>query len=65
MATEEYVEMDWCGGHCKRETQQRFSSAGHERDSSYDHTECLECRWWKMGMTGSQWHPPIGDSDGK
>jgi hypothetical protein len=42
---------------CKRDTRQRYTSAGHERDSSHDKEECLECGAYRYGMS-SEWQMP-------
>jgi RNase P subunit RPR2 len=39
-------------GHCDKDTKQKVSESGHERDSSHDKFECLECGYIKFGLTG-------------
>lgn len=34
---------------CKRETDHQYTDGGHERDSSNDRRECLECGESVMG----------------
>lgn len=43
--------------HCDEETPHRYSSDGHERDSSGDLHECLVCHWQFSGLTG-RYEPP-------
>jgi len=47
--------------HCDRDTPHRCMDGGHERDSSGDYRECLECGWYRMG--GGEYEPPIRDDD--
>lgn len=39
-------------GHCDKDTKQKVYENGHERDSSQDRYECLECGYVKYGLTG-------------
>mgnify|MGYP006921399822 FL=1 len=49
-----YEDYDDCP-FCKKVTRQLHVSKGHERDSSYDRQECLECGATKYGMDGEWW----------
>lgn len=49
--TKRYVEEGYCP-FCERGTKQDVTDAEHERDSSNDARECLECRAHWMGLTG-------------
>lgn len=53
---DEFISETWCDI-CKKETQVYFKSGGHERDSSGDYEECLECGYWRYGMC-SEWEKP-------
>lgn len=37
---------------CKKDTMQYVFESGHERDSSNDRFECMDCRFIKHGLTG-------------
>ena len=50
-----YIDELYCG-HCDKDTKQKITEAGHERDSSRDSFECLECGWIKYGLTGEWMH---------
>jgi hypothetical protein len=39
---------------CNKDTNQLYTSAGHERDSSHDKEECLECGARKYGFS-NEW----------
>jgi ribosomal protein L44E len=41
---------------CDRETAQEVTDSEHERDSSGDYQECLECSATYWGFTG-EWEP--------
>lgn len=46
--------------HCKKTTNHKCRDSGHERDSSSDYQECLECHWWQLGiMRWDEYHPPL------
>jgi hypothetical protein len=46
-----YFDKLYCG-HCDRTTKQKVNEEGHERDSSNDSFECLECGHIKFGLSG-------------
>jgi DNA-directed RNA polymerase subunit RPC12/RpoP len=48
---------------CSKDTQQKFTDGGHERDSSGDRFECLTCGWAKFGH--GKYEPPIQFQDSK
>lgn len=45
-----YNDERYCG-HCKKTTNHKCKDSNHERDSSGDFQECLECHWWMSGIT--------------
>lgn len=48
----DYVdESTWCPN-CNKDTRQVIHSDGHERDSSYDTQQCLNCGKTGWGMDG-------------
>jgi hypothetical protein len=49
--TTDYVGTAYCP-FCRKDTEQKFHDAGHERDSSYDTKTCTVCGARHMGMTG-------------
>lgn len=51
-----YISEMYCG-HCDKDTEQKITDGGHERDSSNDLQECLECGWTKSGLT-DEWSEP-------
>jgi len=53
----EYEEFEMFYEHCDKDTLHKFRSGGHERDSSHDYSECLECKWYKFGMSGEYQEP--------
>lgn len=44
---------------CEKETKQRFTDSEHERDSSSDRRECLECGATYSGYSGTWWKDGI------
>ena len=57
---EEYYEDERFCYHCKKVTNHKCKDSGHERDSSQDYQECLECKWYSLGLTGhTEYYPPI------
>jgi len=56
MKSKTYIDEGFCD-HCDKDTKQKITDAGHERDSSNDRAECLECGWVKFGFTG-EWDEP-------
>jgi hypothetical protein len=60
---EHEFEMEiWCT-HCGKETSHLCRPSGHERDSSQDYEECLECRWYGYGIDGYKKQPPLNFED--
>jgi rubredoxin len=57
--TEDIMDDVYCPV-CGKETKQKFTSTGHERDSSQDMQECLECGAYDIG--GNGWHRKNGVS---
>lgn len=53
-----YQDEMWCD-HCDKDTQHKVIDSGHERDSSGDWRECLECHWTKTGH--GEYEPPTED----
>lgn len=51
-----YIHEMYCG-HCDKDTKQKVTDGGHERDSSNDRQECLECGWVKCGFS-DEWIEP-------
>lgn len=47
--------------HCDKDTKQQVSESGHESDSSGDYFECIECGWFKLGLT-DEWHEPFKET---
>jgi transcription elongation factor Elf1 len=45
------IDVLYCGN-CDKDTNQKINESGHERDSSHDRFECLECGFIKYGLTG-------------
>ena len=43
-------------GNCDKDTKQKVYESGHERDSSNDRFECIECGFVKYGLTGEWEH---------
>lgn len=56
---QEYIDAKFCD-HCQKETMHRSIDSEHERDSSGDYYECLECRWWGTGLS-DEYYPPSDD----
>ena len=54
-----YLDECYCDN-CKKYTQHDCKDSGHERDSSGDYQECLECNWYSFGMSG-EYNPPLKD----
>lgn len=48
---ETYTDKRFCT-HCDKYTLHKCYDSGHERDSSNDQEECLECGWIRYG-----WQP--------
>ena len=40
--------------HCNKDTMHECLDSTHERDSSQDYQECLDCNWYSVG--GSEYH---------
>ena len=57
----EYIDDKYCDN-CKKETEHKIVSQGHERDSSNDTFECLVCHWWGTYLT-DEYHPPLNLHD--
>lgn len=55
-----YQDVGWCPI-CDKETQQKFDDSEHERDSSNDRRECLECHATWSGLTGV-WRPAVSEN---
>lgn len=50
-----YTDILWCDI-CNKDTEQTVHDSGHERDSSGDWQECMECGAYFSGLTG-KWEP--------
>lgn len=57
MTTPDYIDERWCDN-CDKYTNHICRDDLHERDSSYDYQCCMECHWFKYGISG-EYHPPI------
>ena len=55
-----YIDEYFCD-HCDKDTLHKILESGHERDSSNDYFECLECGWSKSGH--GEYEPPVEDDD--
>ena len=53
-----YEEIRECE-HCKKETKHQCKDSEHERDSTGDYQECLECFYWKTGYNWDKLEPPL------
>jgi len=53
----DYKDERYCDN-CDKDTQHTCRDSEHERDSSGDYQECLECGWYALGFTG-EYEPPI------
>jgi hypothetical protein len=56
---QECIDDKFCK-HCQKETSHKITDSGHERDSSGDYFECLECHWWGTGLA-DEYYPPSDD----
>jgi hypothetical protein len=58
MSYGKYYEEECFCEHCQKDTMHLVFETGHERDSSGDWRECLECKWTCSGLT-DRYNPPI------
>lgn len=60
---ENYETTRFCD-HCDKDTLHKCRDSQHERDSSQDYQECLECGWFMTGYTG-KYEPPFNEPESR
>ena len=55
MGKERTYEMELFCDLCDKDTMHKVYETGHERDSSNDWSECLECGGHCRGIVGEHW----------